>query len=288
MKLINLTSQLSRRFGIKNAIKMIKDFGFDGYDCSLFREMAPGGFLSGDDYKEKAKELRDYSDSLNFPCTQTHSPTPWLRTIKDIEDSVEEQKRAIEISAILGAKCVVIHPAAFTDAKGNWDAQYATLLPLAKEKGIKIATENMFSWKDKTETETVPSACGTAEDFVHYIDFVNDEYFTACFDIGHAEMVNCEGAPKIIRALGHDRLTALHVHDNDCYHDDHIFPFAGKINWNEVCRALADIDYSGDFTFESDTFLLNFPDELIPECLTLLEKTGRYLINKIENYKEKK
>ncbi len=285
MKLVTLTGHLSKRFGIFGAIKMIKEQGFDAYDCSLFQEMEPGNFLSGADYKERAAEIRKYADELGIPCTQTHSPMPWLRTFKDIDDSVQEQKRAIEISAILGAEVVVIHPAAFANASENYEHQYKELLTLAKELGVKIATENMFSWKDKTETETVPSACGTADDFVEYIDFVNDEYFTACLDIGHSEMVNCEGAPKIIRALGHNRVKALHVHDNDCYHDDHTFPYTGKIDWDEVCRALAEIDYTGNFTFEADNFLIPYPDELMPACFALLESTGRYLIKKIESYK---
>lgn len=285
MKLVTLTGALNKRFGLKEAIKRIKDSGFDGYDCSLFVAMASGYEFSGADYIERAKEIRDFADSIKLPCFQTHAPDPALRTNENIMASIEGTKRAIEISAILGAEIVVIHPAAITDAEGNWNMLYSKLLPLAKSLGVKIATENMFSWKDEKEIETVPSACGTAEDFVKYIDYVNDESFTACLDIGHSEMVNCEGAPKIIRALGHDRLKALHVHDNDCWHDDHTFPFAGKINWENVCKALADIDYTGNFTFEADNFLRNYPNELMPECFALLEKTGRYLIDKIENYK---
>ena len=33
MKLINLTSDLHKRFGLKEAIRLIKEYGFDGYDC---------------------------------------------------------------------------------------------------------------------------------------------------------------------------------------------------------------------------------------------------------------
>ncbi len=285
MRLVTLTSNISRPFGLKGAIKLIKDSGFDGYDCSLFAEMRSGGYFSGDDYLERAKEIREYADSVGLPCLQTHSPCPSLRTYEDILNYGDDQIRAIEITAILGAPIVVIHPACITDAEGNYEMIYSKLLPHAKAHGVKIATENMFSWKDIEEGDTVPSACGTAADFVRYIDYVSDENFTACLDLGHASMMNCEGAPKMIYALGHDRLTALHVHDNDCLHDDHIFPFAGKMNWDDICKALADIDYSGDFTFEANEFLKGFPDELIPTCMELLEKTGRYLISKTEAYK---
>ncbi len=285
MKLVTLTEGLSGRFGLKGALKLIKDAGFDGYDASLFYEMSRRGCFSGDDYKERAAEIRKYADDIGIPCLQAHSPCPNIRKYQDIVDCVPEQIRAIEISAILGAPILVVHPSSITDAEGNYEMIYSKLLPLARELGVKIATENMFAWKDVEEGDTVPSACGTAADFVRYIDYINDEYFTACLDLGHASMMNCEGAPKMIRALGHDRLKALHVHDNDCLHDDHSFPFTGNMDWNEICKALSEINYVGDFTFEANAFIKGFPDELVPTCMELLEQTGRYLISRINEFK---
>ena len=285
MKIVNLTSGLANRFGLKEAIRLIKDHGFDGYDCSLYSLMTGDGIFSGDDYLEQAKTIREYADSIGIPCLQSHSPDPALRQFYQIDAMMDMQKRAIEISAILGAEVVVIHPSAITDAEGNYERIYSKLLPLARELGIKIATENMFSWKDKNEIETVPSACGDGRDFKRYIDYVNDEYFTACLDLGHAEMMYCKGAVESIMALGGKRLGALHVQDNDCLHDDHIFPFMGAIKWEPICKALADVDYSGHFTFEASNYMKNFPDELIPELLDLLYASGKYLVSRIEYYK---
>jgi sugar phosphate isomerase/epimerase len=160
------------------------------------------------------------------------------------------------------------------------------LLGEAEHLGVRIATENMFKWKDETEKETVPAACGTAEDFVRHIDVGNHPYYTACLDIGHAQMQNCEGAVKLIRALGGKRLGALHVHDNDLWDDHHTFPFVGMSNWEEITSALADVGYKGKFTFEANAFLKRYPNELLPACLALLEKTGRYLIKRIEEKKQ--
>jgi sugar phosphate isomerase/epimerase len=66
----------------------------------------------------------------------------------------------------------------------------------------------------------------------------------------------------------------------------HVFPLTESINFDTVCKALAEIDYSGNFTFEADSTNERFPDELLPYTYRLLEKTGRYLIAKIEAYKE--
>lgn len=281
MKIVTMTAALSA-FGLKEAIKIIKESGFDAYDCTLGEAM-----IRRDDYLEVAKELRAYADSINFPCAQTHSVSVGLRKESQLEDNLYLERRSIEFSAILGAEIVVAHPAHYLDAKGNYDEFYSKLLPLAKDLGIKIATENMYIGKFNEENvwQTYPGRCGTSEDFVKFIDTVNDESFTACLDIGHAHMIHCEGAPSIIRALGHNRLKALHVHDNDCIHDDHLFPFLGKIDWDEVCRALAEIDYTGNITFEADNTMFALPKEVRPHAARMLAEIGKHLRNKIDAYK---
>ncbi len=289
MKLVTMTYSLEKRFGLKKAIKMLKDAGFDAYDCTLSYAMSKGEF-SGEDALEKAREIRAYSDELGIPCAQTHTPSHSsdIKGIKYFLAGIEKEKTAVEISGILGAEVAVVHPTSVTDAEGNYDMLYSKLLPIAKKYGTKIACENMFAWKDKfsIDIETVPTACGFSRDFKRQVDIANDENMVACLDIGHCHLPNNEKFEDIVRALGNKRLKALHVHDNNLRDDSHIFPFFGKINWDEVCKALAEIDYQGNFTFEVDAFVEKYPDELLPECLTLLAATGRYLINKIEEYKK--
>lgn len=277
MKLVQLTSLLSKRFGDEQAIRMIKDAGFDGYDFSMFSN---GAYLFSDGYADYVKNLRRVSDEIGLPCLQAHAPCPRMRTMDQVMPLVDTFLRSIEVTSMLGCRHLVIHPGAFLTAEEN-KLFYDKLLPYAEKMGVLIATENMFKWKDETETETVPAACGTSEDFIRHLDVIDHPSFTACLDLGHAEMVNCEGAVSMIRALG-NRIGCLHVHDNDLYHDLHTFPFAGNANWREIADALREVGYSGHFTFESDSFMKNYPDELIPACLRLLERTGRYLISLIE------
>jgi sugar phosphate isomerase/epimerase len=294
MKLVTTTDALEKRFGLKAAIRMIKEYGFDGYDCSLFESMKPqkplGGYVAypcEDDpiHISYAKEIRAYADKIGISCYQTHAPHPTFRENSTEEEDIALQKKAIDISAILGAEIIVIHPHCFKDIKYNFDNLYSILIPYAKERGIKIATENMFKRDPKTN-EIFPATCGTPEEFKSYIDYANDESFTACLDIGHTELPNTRGAEAFIKELGHDRIKALHVHDNNKITDMHVFPLTESINFDTVCKALAEIDYSGNFTFEADSTNERFPDELLPYTYRLLEKTGRYLIAKIEAYKE--
>lgn len=279
MKLVQMTGQLSKRFGDEKAIRMIKEAGFDGYDLSM-TGYNHDLLFNNDNYVEYVKNLRKVADEIGLPCLQTHSPSPTMRTREQIMPLVDMFKRAIEITSLLGCEITVIHPGAFLSAKENKEF-YDKLLPTAQKFGVKIAIENMFKWKDATETETVPASCGTADDFVEHMEIISHPNFTACMDVGHASMVNCEGAPKIIKALG-KHIGCLHVHDNDLYDDLHTFPFVGKMDWKAVCGALKEVGYKGHFTYEADAFMNNYPDELIPACLYLLEKTGRYLIKLIE------
>lgn len=291
MKLVTMTRSLEKRFGLKKAIKMLKDAGFDAYDCSLGYSMSKGEF-SGDDAIEKAREIREFSDKIGFPCLQTHTPSHAsdIRSMEYFLNGIEREELAVEISGILGAEVAVAHPSSRTDVEGNYDMLYSKLLPIAKKYGLKIACENMFAWKDKlsVEIETVPTACGYSRDFIRQVDIANDENMVACLDIGHCHLPNNENFEHMIKALGNKRIKALHVNDNDMVNDIHIFPFFGKINWDEVCRLLAEIDYQGNFTFEVDAFIEKYPNELLPECLELLAATGRYLIKRIEYYKSTK
>jgi len=65
----------------------------------------------------------------------------------------------------------------------------------------------------------------------------------------------------------------------------HTLPFLSKIEWKEVCKALAEIGYDDEFTYEADNVLKGFPNELLADVLSLMHSTGRYLVKSIEELK---
>ena len=132
---------------------------------------------------------------------------------------------------------------------------YNQFLPFAKEHDVKIATENMWNW-DNAKDEALPAACCDEQSFCANVDAVNDEYLVACLDIGHAEMRGLNStAVGLIKALGHKRLKALHIHDNDLHYDSHEIPFSMNIDFNAVIKALKEIDYDGDLTLECPGYI---------------------------------
>jgi sugar phosphate isomerase/epimerase len=84
---------------------------------------------------------------------------------------------------------------------------------------------------------------------------VDHPLFHGCWDTGHA---NCEGAQyDEIMAIG-DELYAIHYNDNHGKKDDHVAPFLGRLNHDEVLTALIDVGYKGYFTLECDSSLIRY------------------------------
>lgn len=153
---------------------------------------------------------------------------------------------------------------------------YIELLPFAKECGVKIATENMWNW-DTEKDQSSFAACATAESFIEHLDAVKDDYLVACLDIGHAEMRGSgSGTATMIYALK-DRLQALHIHDNDKWHDSHQIPFSMSIDFNSVVKALKDINYQGYLTLEADSYLKKYSVDNIFEGIKNLAAADKRL-----------
>ena len=248
----------SNILGEERALYELAKAGFDAWDFSMF-EMARIDWstytlkpsthpLSGNDYVAFAKKLRRIGEENGIHCNQSHAPFPSL-----VPGIRELLKRAIECTAIAGGKHCIIHPDNHKSAEENAE-MYFELLPFAKEHGVIICTENMWNW-DGNNDHAVSAACSHHDDFVAHIKAVNDPNFAACLDIGHAEMKGLNtSAKEMILALG-DNLAALHVHDNDKWHDSHRIPFSMDINWEEVIGALKQVNYKGYMTLEADAHI---------------------------------
>lgn len=274
--LISTETGSLQKYGTNEQIlRLLKDSGFDAYDYSMCDETAANNFVAHDDYVQKAKELRAFADQIGILCNQSHAQFP--TAIKGNEqynrEMIPKIIRALEVSGILGAKICVVHPCNDYTASENASV-YAKLLPYAKKFGVKIATENMWNWNDRSNCAS-PAACSDPIDFNKHLDAINDDYFTACLDIGHAEMKGLNtSAPAMITALG-ERLGALHIHDNDKWHDSHEIPYKGKIDFNKVLAALKQIGYKGDVTFEACSAFTAISASKIPAEIKKLAQIGK-------------
>lgn len=296
MLLSTQTGNIFGTFGEQEGLKVLKEAGYDALDMSLFAmSRDPNCVYAGESYREHAEQLRKWADEIGMPFNQSHVPFTfnWKNANEFEERFMPLNIKGIEISGILGVKTAVVHPYHYTQFMGheeeifeiNMDF-YKRLLPYAKEYDVKIAIENMWQVEPKRKY-IYASACGKAEELCRYIDTLDDEHFVACLDLGHCGLVG-EEAQDAIRILGHDRLKALHVHDNNYREDSHTVPGLSLMNWDEITKALADIDYDGEFTLEADAFLRYFEKDFKPTACRFMIDRSRYLIDKIEKYKAEK
>ncbi len=266
MKISTEIHSAAKIVGEEKAIELIAKAGFDAWDFSMFLMckydwksgvLLPNDHpLAGNEALSFARRLKRIGLDFGIHCNQSHAPFP--STVGGIRDRL---KIAIECTAEAGGEVCIIHPDNNKGAEENAE-MYFELLPFAKECGVKIATENMWNW-DKEKNQAAPAACSSPKSFLEHLNAVNDDFFVACLDIGHAEMRGLDtNSYEMIKALG-GKLAALHVHDNDLWHDSHQIPFSMNIDFASVARALKEINYSGYLTLEADSYLKKFNEDTI-------------------------
>lgn len=286
MKISTEIASATKIVGEEKAIEYIAKAGFDAWDFSMFsmckydwgnRILLPNNHpLSGNEYLKFARRLRQVADDNGIECNQSHAPFPTC-----CDEIRGYYKRAIECTAEAGGKICIIHPDNFKTPEENAEI-YNELLPFAKECAVKIATENMWNWDNEKE-EPCFAACATAKSFREHIDAVNDDYLVACLDIGHSEMRTLgTSSVEMIHTLG-DSLAALHIHDNDRFHDSHQIPFSMDIDFELIVKALKDIDYKGYFTLEADCYLHSFDESNVFEGIVNLKNSVRKLADMFES-----
>jgi len=256
-----------KQFGDYRALEIAKEIGADAVDfCIIFND-----YRKKDDIYSKGdeeiiryfKEVGEYAASIGIEIAQTHGRINGFKNdaVEDAATARNARLDCIATSALGAPYCVMhtvstIHMGADADPelmqKINFD-MFSTILPFAKEYGIKIATE--------TFGDAPKIGCcdffGNIDEFIFGYDKISalKEYsdnFCVCLDPGHtnkATRFNNPSVPEVIRMLG-DKIECLHLNDNDTLTDQHKIPMTGTINWKETFDALDEIGYSGIYNME--------------------------------------
>lgn len=289
--ILSQTISCASRFGDMRAIELLAESGYDAIDYSFLTMTDDNHILNSDEYKDYALALVKKAKENNLYFNQGHGVTHVKCDNPDdyVKKLTERNIRALELCSIMGIGTLIIHPIGMSHIDLEEKAfeinvdYFRSLLPHAEGYGVRIACENMWIY-DKRCAVARGGICANPLEHVRYIDEINSPYFTACLDIGHSALAGRE-AQDCIRILG-NRLGALHIHDNDYKDDMHTLPGLSEMNFPEITKALAEIDYKGDFTMETDHFF----DSLCTEEETILGLRlsvliGRKMIAMIESYK---
>ena len=296
MRLSSAIGPMAFRFPKERVFRIFQEAGFDAVDISFFnREEYTGGLEAyyplGDDYIARAEETAEQLRNVGLICNQTHAPYGFPHEDELCEENrrFKELVRAIEATAILGAPHTVIHPIKPPSIDDVYECNIKmlrALIPYCEKFGVRIALETCHL-RYKTDFGS-RVYFDSAEKYYGLIEDADSPFIVACIDVGHTAGGISDYPEKFISNMKKGVLKGLHIQDSDYMHDNHTTPFFQQLNWENIMKALSDIDYDGDLTLEDVNFSAHFPDELAESAIEYTARVGRYLIGIFEKCEAEK
>ena len=237
-------------------IRELHRAGFRYIDLSMYSFTEDSVYMQ-DNWRDAVQELKELAQSLGMRFVQAHSQggNPLSEDESHVDFLVRATLRSIEICEMLGIPSTVVHNGyARGISRQEWFERnkrfYQRLFPTMEKSGVHVLCEN--------STASHMGECyfiHTGRDMREFIEYVGHPLVHGCWDTGHA---NCEGSQyEDILALG-DELYAIHYNDNHGAKDEHIAPFLGRLNHDEVLTALVDVGFKGCFTLECTSSLIRY------------------------------
>lgn len=261
-------SQTTRNVGEKNnvdnfklGIKRLEDSKFAYANLNFFEIQE---LLDKNDYEDIFGDLIEFLKDSSITFNIAHAPIhyPFFFNTYYKRDDIDTLKnrilKSLDISKEIGVKKIVIHVGTYLDKDYNYDINKSIehnikyLEPFVKkaiENNILIAIENgtQMEKDDQLFRNTAPYI----DELIRIVEYYNKKYdkevLGVCFDFGHANVGNLDMYNEIVK-IG-NKLIVTHIHDNYGT-DSHNQPFDGTVNWDDVRKALTDINYNGELTSE--------------------------------------
>ena len=295
---VNLTVQ----YPFEDILPIIAEAGFDGVDVSFSRfwtskeirsDIIPETVESEDAFLGSVAPIGAAAKKNGLKVFQTHAPYPgWAKTEQTDAHLRDVLRWSVRATAELGAKYMIYHPVKSQPERAeNWAKTMEvceSLIPAAKQYGVTICLENLFRARKAGDITKLVAATGADyETAARKIDelnaFAGEELFGFCLDTGHSLLAGLD-VKDVIVTMG-SRLKALHVHDNNGISDQHLMPYVGAVNWERFVDGLAQIDYRGVLSFETQDVWKLFDYDLMPSVEKLIAETGRMFARRIEERK---
>ena len=158
--------------------------------------------------------------------------------------AIEETRAALEIARVIPFRYLVLHlgmPSVEKVPPG--DNQ-----PAAARRSVEDIVEAAGAVGVKVAVEVIPNPLSMPAALCRLIeDDLEDFEVGICLDYGHANLLG-DVAEAIETISGH--LATTHVHDNAGKRDDHLVPFAGRIDWDVAMMSTQKVGYDGVLMFE--------------------------------------
>jgi hexulose-6-phosphate isomerase len=161
---------------------------------------------------------------------------------QNVEKGLAGMELSLRCAKACGADAVLLVPAVVTEEVGYAEAwersqkNVRKLLPLAKELQVIIAVENVWNKFLLSPIE-----------FAKYVDEFNDPWLRAYIDVGN--MILFGFAQDWVRTVG-KRIVRIHLKDFKRQGYQWTNLLDGDVNWPQVRKALAEINFTSYMTTE--------------------------------------
>ena len=129
---------------------------------------------------------------------------------------------------------------------------YKHLCNEAEKRGIKVTIETACGYRPLAKS---------AELIIDFIDKVGANNLGICIDSGHCHMYGLD-TEDFVRKCG-SYFLETHFHDNFGKKDRHNPIGIGTINWLETIKAMKEINYQGEITFEQGDYVTNYKNWML-------------------------
>ncbi|MDD4773947.1 MAG: sugar phosphate isomerase/epimerase [Eubacteriales bacterium] len=236
---------------------------------------SPESPFYNDEWLDWVKQIDEWGVSNGVTFHQAHA-----MVFDPFDESIESRRkadsagRALTGAGILGIDWVVFHPVNIPDTDHDILLQknvewLRPFVELAAENNTGIAIENMNDYGKFNRY------CCSADDLCELTDTLAMPNVGICWDIGHAHCQKSDQYSEITKT-GH-RLKVLHVQDNNGISDGHTAPYYGTVDWDVIKKALDDVSYKGEFTFEAHMLVRPVPDGCKDKAASLLYDIGEHI-----------
>jgi sugar phosphate isomerase/epimerase len=256
-------SSLDRRFGVSTHLfhekrlsrEHLVDVAAHGFEAvEVFATRSHFDYRDPQAIVDLGEWLRDTGlelHSVHAPIFEAMAAGRWVGSFSTAsgdetrrKQAVDEARAALEIARVVPFRYLVVHLGMPTVEKvppGNNQ-------PAAARRSVEEIAQLAADARVQVALEVIPNPLSTPSALCRLIEEELEGLDVGiCLDYGHAHLGG-DVVEAIETISGH--MVTTHVHDNGGSRDDHLVPFAGRIDWDTAMMSTQKIGYDGVLLFE--------------------------------------
>ena len=186
MKISTDNGTIRNMFGDVEAVRMIREAGFDGIDYTFYDIRKDQDILALPDEERYAlaMRVRETAEKVGLTFPQSHAALAYAYGEPRDSKNYIDILRSMEFAHWLGIKSIVIHSVrcprrdyTIDPWKVNYDFM-RSFLPYAEKYDLKIGVENLFTYDTKVKRYFGRHA--EPNDVLAFVKFLDDPRFEIC------------------------------------------------------------------------------------------------------------